>query len=122
MEMVRGLGALHSSLAAFETPNTERRWNERLKSIEDVLKTHGGVKECAAFGGQSNRFGSVPMAAYTIQPGWAKKQIEIELDTLCREHLGKIRPRNYIALDTLPKGNTGKVLRRELSRIHSLKL
>ena len=39
MEMVRGLGALHSSLATFETPNTERRWNDRLKSIEDVLKT-----------------------------------------------------------------------------------
>lgn len=90
--------------------------------IEDVLKTHAGIKECAAFGGESNRFGSVPMAAYTIQPGWAKKQIEIELDTLCREHLGKIRPRKYVALETLPTGNTGKVLRRELSRMYSLKL
>ena len=90
--------------------------------IEDVLKKHAGIKECAAFGGQSNRFGSVPMAAYTIQPGWPENQIDMELDALCREHLGKIRPRKYVALKTLPIGNTGKILRRELSRIHSLKL
>ena len=33
------LGQLHEPLAAFATPNTERRWNERLKSIEGHLKT-----------------------------------------------------------------------------------
>lgn len=33
------LGRLHKPLVAFATPNTERRWNERLKSIEGHLKT-----------------------------------------------------------------------------------
>ncbi len=34
------LGRLHAALAAHATPNAERRWNERLKAIEDRLKTH----------------------------------------------------------------------------------
>lgn len=34
-----GLGQLHKHLASFATPNTERRWNDRLKSIEGNLKT-----------------------------------------------------------------------------------
>jgi len=39
LELVGTLGALHSSLEPFTTPNTERRWNERLKAVEDKLKT-----------------------------------------------------------------------------------
>ena len=39
LELVGTLGTLHSSLEPFTTPNTERRWNERLKAIEDQLKT-----------------------------------------------------------------------------------
>jgi len=34
------LGRLHAALASHATPNAERRWNERLKAIEDRLKTH----------------------------------------------------------------------------------
>ena len=37
--LVEQLGALHSSLEQFTTPNTERRWNDRLKAVEDQLKT-----------------------------------------------------------------------------------
>tara|TARA_B100001093_G_scaffold330298_1_gene315318 strand:- start:979 stop:2157 length:1179 start_codon:yes stop_codon:yes gene_type:complete len=39
LEMVNKLGAIHSSLESFTTPNTERRWNDRLKDVEDKLKT-----------------------------------------------------------------------------------
>ena len=39
LEMVEHLGAIHSSLEQFTTPNTERRWNDRLKAVEDQLKT-----------------------------------------------------------------------------------
>lgn len=38
--LVARWGALHSALATHATPNAERRWNERLKAIEDRLKTH----------------------------------------------------------------------------------
>ena len=33
------LGQIHSALDDFSTPNTERRWNDRLKDIEAELKT-----------------------------------------------------------------------------------
>ena len=33
------LGQIHSALDEFSTPNTERRWNDRLKDIEAELKT-----------------------------------------------------------------------------------
>ena len=62
------------------------------------------------------------MAAYTIKTGWDAKHIDQELDTLCREHLGKVRPRKLVQMDILPRGKTGKILRRELSSIHALKL
>ena len=38
--LVARLGALHAALAPLATPNAERRWNERLKAIEDRLKSH----------------------------------------------------------------------------------
>lgn len=37
--LAKALGRIHTTLAPFATPNTERRWNERLKSIEGHLKT-----------------------------------------------------------------------------------
>ena len=40
MELVKALGAIHSSLESFTTPNTERRWNDRLKDVEDKLKSN----------------------------------------------------------------------------------
>ena len=38
-ELVNTLGRVHAALVPHATPNTERRWNERLKAIEDQLKT-----------------------------------------------------------------------------------
>ena len=88
--------------------------------IEDVLMQHPGINECAAFGATSARFGSVPMAAITARPQWPSEKILQELEALCRESLGIRRPRKLIIMDTIPKGNTGKALRRELSRMHAL--
>ena len=38
-DLVQTAGHVHAALLDHATPNTERRWNERLKSIEDQLKT-----------------------------------------------------------------------------------
>ncbi|MCH1528253.1 MAG: hypothetical protein L7S46_00830 [Candidatus Poseidoniaceae archaeon] len=38
--LIKAMGQTHSALAAFETPNTERLWNDRLKAMEDELKPH----------------------------------------------------------------------------------
>mgnify|MGYP006140806709 FL=1 len=40
MDVTRQLGAMHTALVKFSTPNTERRWNDRLKAIEDELKSN----------------------------------------------------------------------------------
>lgn len=40
ISLVETMSGLHSVLAPFETPNTERLWNERLKAMEDRLKPH----------------------------------------------------------------------------------
>jgi len=37
-KLAANLGTIHSALHDFATPNTERRWNERLKDIESELK------------------------------------------------------------------------------------
>ena len=37
--LAEGLGRLHQSLVPHATPNTERRWNDRLKAMEDGLKS-----------------------------------------------------------------------------------
>lgn len=39
MGLTRTIGGIHSAFVGFSTPNTERRWNDRLKAIEDELKT-----------------------------------------------------------------------------------
>jgi hypothetical protein len=38
-QAVQAVGAVQAALVPFATPNTERRWNDRLKSVEDRLKT-----------------------------------------------------------------------------------
>ncbi|MGB1588620.1 MAG: hypothetical protein ACPHJD_07390 [Poseidonia sp.] len=37
--LAQAVGKVHASLVQHQTPNTERRWNERLKSMEDGLKS-----------------------------------------------------------------------------------
>ena len=37
-KLASNLGSIHSALNEFATPNTERRWNDRLKDIEAELK------------------------------------------------------------------------------------
>lgn len=38
-DLANAAGKVHASLVSHATPNTERRWNERLKSMEDALKS-----------------------------------------------------------------------------------
>lgn len=89
--------------------------------IEDVLRQHPGVADCAAFGANSERFGSVPMAAITTMQDWDSDDLADELEKLCKQHLGIRRPRRFVFTEDIPKGATGKTLRRELGDTYSLK-
>lgn len=88
--------------------------------IEDVVCRHAGVKECVAFGATSNRFGAVAMVGLVIYEEFNFQQMLGEVDQLCREFLGIRRPHKIILMDKIPKNQSGKALRRELSKRYSL--
>ena len=81
--------------------------------IEEQLYSHPGVAEAAVIGREDEVFGEVPEAYVALKPG-ASATPE-ELMGLCRAQLAYFKvPKAIHVIDELPKGPTGKILRREL--------
>ena len=80
--------------------------------VEEALYSHEGVAECAVIGKPDDVFGE-QVKAYVV-----RKQIGVsapELVEHCRSKLADYKvPSEIEFVDELPKGPTGKVLRREL--------
>ncbi len=86
--------------------------------IDDALIGHPAVAEAAAFAVPHPRLGEDVGAAIVLRPGMNADSTEL------RKYLaGKLSPfkvpRRIIVVDQLPKGTTGKVLRRRLSEFSS---
>lgn len=81
--------------------------------IENVLYGHPAVAEAAAIGRADEALGEVPEAFVALKPG---AHVEAaELLALCREQLAYFKvPRTIHVIAELPKGPTGKILRRGL--------
>ena len=82
--------------------------------IDDALMRHPAIAEAAAFPMPHPRLGEDVAAAVVLRPGEAATPVEL------RRYLGQQLasfkvPRRIIILNQLPKGVTGKVLRRRLS-------
>jgi long-chain acyl-CoA synthetase len=78
--------------------------------VENTLAGHPGVEDVAVFGVPDEQWGQRVVAAVV---GSATPE---ELDAWCRKRLGPPkRPKEYVALEELPRTLTGKVLRRELA-------
>jgi oxalate---CoA ligase len=83
--------------------------------IEHALMSHPGVAQAAAYGVPHPRLGEDVAAAVVLHPGELVTPLEL------REFLGdrlaafKV-PRRVSILDELPKGITGKLLRRRLAQ------
>jgi acyl-CoA synthetase (AMP-forming)/AMP-acid ligase II/thioesterase domain-containing protein len=82
--------------------------------IENALMRHPAVAEAAAFAVPHPRLGEDVAAAVALRPGTQVLSVEL------RKYLGEILssfkvPRQIFVLDRLPKGSTGKIMRRELS-------
>jgi len=88
--------------------------------IEEVLRAQPEVLDCAGFGAPSPHYGAVPMAAVVLQPGVDPQEAAERLRRLAREQLGVHSPKKIIALPDLPRGPTGKPLRRVLADSHRL--
>ena len=83
--------------------------------IEDVLALHPGVLEVAAVGIPDEHSGEV-VCLYVVKSDAALSKEDII--AYCEENLtGYKRPRQVHFLDSLPKTNVGKILRRELRKI-----
>ncbi|HEV3277050.1 MAG TPA: long-chain-fatty-acid--CoA ligase [Terriglobia bacterium] len=87
--------------------------NVATAEIERVLCLHPGVLECAVVAVPDDTWGEVPKALVVLRAGY-----EADASGLlehCGRHLAKFKvPKSVEFLDELPKGGTGKILKRVL--------
>ncbi len=88
-------------------------YNVYPREVEEVLYAHPAVAEAAVIGRPDERLGEEVVAVVAPKPGCT-----IEVDELiahCRERLALYKcPREVRVLASLPKSDTGKLLKREL--------
>jgi acyl-CoA synthetase (AMP-forming)/AMP-acid ligase II len=81
--------------------------------IERVIYGHAAVMECAVIAVPDDTWGEAPKAIVTLKPG--QQVTEAEIFALCREHLAGFKvPKTVEIVGSLPKGGTGKILKRVL--------
>lgn len=85
------------------------------REIEEVLYAHPAVAEAAVIGVRHASHGEEVKAVIALKAGQSAN--EAEIIAYCRERLAAYKaPRIVEFVDTLPKGPTGKILKRALSR------
>jgi long-chain acyl-CoA synthetase len=88
-------------------------YNVYPREVEEVLYEHPGVLEAAVVGLPDARLGEEVAAALVARPG--ARLEEAELRAFLDERVAAYkRPRRFALLPELPKGPTGKILKREL--------
>ena len=86
------------------------------REVEDVLLDHPMIVEASVVGAPDPEWGEKVVAFVVTQDRQAVP--ETELDALCRQRIARFkRPKQYIALEALPKSAYGKILKRELREI-----
>ncbi len=88
------------------------------REIDDVLYTHPAVAAAAVIGVPDELYGEEVAAFVVLKPG--TRPTAEELIAHCREHLADYKcPKTVSFLDEIPKGPTGKLLKRELAKLAS---
>src|SRR5579885_18410 len=86
------------------------------REIDELLYKHPSVAEAAAIGVPDELYGEEVAAFVVLKEGHAAGEDEIKV--YCREHLADYKcPKTVRVVESLPKGPTGKVLKRELQRL-----
>jgi len=91
------------------------RGGEKISPLEldDALMRHPAVAEAAAFGIPHPRLGEDVAAAVVLRPGITATPVELR--RFLQDQVASFKvPRKIVIQDHLPKGKTGKVLRRQL--------
>jgi acyl-CoA synthetase (AMP-forming)/AMP-acid ligase II len=92
--------------------------------IENLLAADRAVEEVVAFGAPSSVYGAVPMVALRLRSDPdpdASPERELErLRRHCQLAMGAKAPKALILMEAIPRGPSGKPLRRELARQYAL--
>jgi oxalate---CoA ligase len=86
--------------------------------VEKTLLEHPAVLEAAAFAVPHARLGEIVGAAAVLKPGITASEEELKVFLAARLAAFKL-PRRLQVVTSLPRGATGKILRRSLSQAHS---
>jgi long-chain acyl-CoA synthetase len=88
------------------------------REIDEVLYQHPGVAAAATIGIPDELYGE-EVAAFVVLKDGAESE-EDELISYCAERLADYKcPKSILIVKDIPKGPTGKLLKRELARIYS---
>jgi len=83
------------------------------KEVEEVLKSHPAVFDCAVVGVPDDVKGSIPKAWIVLKKG--QHVSEKELIDLCRSQMAHYKaPREVVFLDEIPRSAIGKVDKKKL--------
>ena len=81
--------------------------------IEEVLRTHPAIADCAVVGVSDEEWGELPHGFVSLHAG--KSASSDELVAFCRERLSHYKcPRAVDILEDLPKNGLGKILKSDL--------
>ncbi|MGD8570269.1 MAG: long-chain fatty acid--CoA ligase [Gammaproteobacteria bacterium] len=88
------------------------------REIEEVLYKHPDISEAAVIGAPSEMHGEEVVAIIALKDGASLDHDSLE--AFCRQHLAAYKvPRKSVVVDGLPKGPTGKILKRVLKDKYS---
>jgi long-chain acyl-CoA synthetase len=91
-------------------------YNVYPREVEEVLYTHPAVAEAAVIGVLDARLGEEVAAVIALKPG--ATATDVEIIAFMKERVAAYKyPRTVRFLETLPKGATGKVLKKELKAL-----
>ena len=81
--------------------------------VEACLYRHPAVLECAVFGVPDPTWGEALKAVVVVRPGTSVTEAEL-IELARRELASYMKPKSVEFIDELPKGPTGKIMKRDL--------
>lgn len=86
------------------------------REIESVIERHPAVAEVAVIGQHDSSRGEVVVAFVTLREG--QSATDLELRDFCRDKIAGYKvPRRVVISPDLPRGPTGKILKRKLAEL-----
>jgi long-chain acyl-CoA synthetase len=87
------------------------------REIDDILYTHPSVAHAAVIGVRDELYGEEVAAFVVLKDG--EKATDDDLIAFCQEHLADFKcPKTVHFVADIPKGPTGKLLKRELAKLY----